>query len=141
MSQRREVTLFPEDAFGDLLTGFFRPIANRPNDLIPRVKIDVTEGPDAYEVAAEMPGVKKEDLDVRVDGNVITLSGQVEIRHEVKEGDKWLRQERQYGAVSRQFSLATDIDESRTVAKYENGVLHLTLPKRERSGAKRVQIN
>jgi HSP20 family protein len=140
MNPRRELTVFPEDAFGDLLTGFFRPLPTRANEVMPRVKIDVTENPEAYEVAAEMPGVKKEDLDVRVDGNVVTLSGHIETTQETKEGDKLLRQERQYGAVSRQFALASDIDEARTAARYENGILYLTLPKRERSGSKRVKI-
>lgn len=141
MNQRRDLAIFPDEAFGDLLTGFFRPLSNRATEALPRVKIDVTENAEAYEVTAEMPGVKKEDLDVRVDGNIVTLSGHVETKQEVKEGDKLLRQERQYGAVSRQFALAADVDEARTQARYENGILHLTLPKRERAGSKRVQIN
>ena len=141
MNPRRDLALFPDDAFGDLLTGFFRPLANRAGELAPRLKIDVTENAEAYEVTAEMPGVKKEDIDVRVDGNVVTLSGHVQSTQEVKEGDKLLRQERQYGAVSRQFALAQDVDESRTAARYENGVLHLTLPKRERAGSRRVQVS
>lgn len=141
MKQRRDLTMFPTDSFGELLTGLMRPFALRLDEsAVPTIKLDVTEGAEAYEVKADIPGVDKKDIDVHIDGNLVSISAHISQEKEVKEGDRILRRERHEGAVSRQFSLAHDIDQARTVAKYDNGVLSLTLPKRERNSAGRVDV-
>lgn len=140
MKQRRDLTVFPTESLGELLTGMMRPFSLRLDEAVPSIKLDVSEGPEAYEVKADIPGVDKKDIDVRIDGNLVSISAHVSDEKQTKDGDRVLRQERHYGAVSRQFSLAHDIDQGRTVAKYENGVLSLTLPKREQSSSGRINV-
>lgn len=96
-----------------------------------KMRIDVTEGEKAFTVKADVPGVKKEDINVKVDGNLVSID--VEARSEKESrsnGDKVLRSERYYGAISRSFSLGQDVDESQVQAKYADGVLTLELPKK-----------
>ena len=91
-------------------------------------------------MAAEIPGVKKEDIKVSIEGNQIAISAEVKNEKEVKEGQKLLRSERYYGQASRAFSLAQDVDEAGAEAKYQDGVLHLKLPKRAASRSKNLEI-
>jgi HSP20 family protein len=107
------------------------------------IRVDVVEKDGAYKVRADLPGVKKEDINVRIDGNIVQIDAQTQDAKEFKEnGGRVLRSERYYGAVSRTFSLADDVDESKVVAKYSDGVLSLELPKKatSSSGAKRIAI-
>lgn len=140
MKERRDLSLFGGEPLGDLLTGLLRPLSVRMDALVPSIKIDVTENEEAYEVSAELPGVKKDDIDLRVDGNLVTLAAHIENSREEKDGGRPLLQERQYGAVSRTFSLAKDVDQARAVARFDNGVLHLTLPKRVGATSNRIQV-
>jgi len=118
------------DAFDDLFRGFFmRPVRFDGQQDI-QIKIDVSEDDKAYTVQAEIPGVKKEDINVSVDGNQVAISAEVKNEKKVKEGEKVLRTERYFGRVSRAFALSEDVDESAAQAKYNNGVLELSLPKR-----------
>lgn len=95
------------------------------------VRVDVVEKDNVYKVRADLPGVKKEDINVRVDGNIVQIDAQTQDAKEFKEeGGKILRSERYYGSVSRTFSLAEDVDESKATAKYSDGVLSLELPKK-----------
>jgi HSP20 family protein len=105
------------------------------------MKIDVTENDTAYQVKAELPGVDKKDIDVKIDGNVVSINAKVERDREQKEGERVIRRERYAGAVSRSFSLASDIDDATATAQYQDGVLSLTLPKKTASEQKRLQIN
>ncbi|MES2228314.1 MAG: Hsp20/alpha crystallin family protein [Pseudomonadota bacterium] len=89
---------------------------------------------------ADVPGVAKDDIDVRIDGNQVTISAEIKKEQEEKKDGRVLRSERQYGYASRTFSLACDVDEAKSVARYENGVLQLTLPKKTTSGSKRLPI-
>lgn len=129
-----------DDAFDDLLKGFLvRPVrAGAPTEA--QFRMDVSENEKQYVVHAEIPGVKKEDIQVEIDGNQIAIGAEVKQEKEVKEGEKVVRQERYYGKVYRAFALAQDVDESQAVAKYENGVLELTLPKKAVANAKRISI-
>jgi HSP20 family protein len=102
--------------------------------------MDVSEDDKAYTVHADMPGVKKEDIHVNIDGKQVSISTEVKNEKEVKEGEKLLRSERYYGSVSRAFSLAQDVDEATAVAKYNDGVLELTLPKKVAASAKKLVI-
>jgi len=80
-----------------------------------------------------LPGVKKEDINVRIERNMIQIDAEVRNDKEVKEpGDRLLRSERYYGAVSRSFTVAHDVDDTRAKASYQNGVLTLELPKKQR---------
>ncbi len=107
------------------------------------VRVDVVEKNGVYKVRADLPGVKKENINVRIDGNIVRIDAETQDAKEFKEdGGKVLRSERYYGSVSRAFSLADEVDESKATAKYVDGVLSLELPKKASSGsgAKRLTI-
>ena len=106
----------------------------------PTIAIEVQEMDNAYLVSAELPGVKKEDIDISIIGNQLTLSA--ETKQEKVSGDakEWCC-ERQYGKVSRSIQLPLEIEESKADASYVDGVLHLTLPKRASSMAKKLEIH
>lgn len=104
------------------------------------MRVDVSEKEDSYTVRADLPGVKKEDINVRIDGNIVQIDAEVKEEKETKEGGKLLRSERYYGSVSRAFTLAQDVDEAKATAKCENGVLTLVLPKKATSTAKKLTV-
>ena len=130
-----------DDVLGDLMKGFMvRPLsADGVPDL--HIKIDVEENDKAYSVHADVPGVKKEDIEVTVDGGNVTIRAEVKRASEKKEGGKLLRSERYEGQISRSFQLPLEIDMSRAEAKYRDGVLDLTLPKKSGSGSKQLAVN
>jgi HSP20 family protein len=131
-----------DDAFDDLFRGFFmRPVRMMEDKPQMQMKMEVKENDKAYTVHAEIPGVKKEDIHVTIDGNQVSISAEVKQEKEVKEGEKVLRSERYYGKVSRAFSLGQDVDEANAVAKYTDGVLELTLPKKAAISAKKLTVN
>ena len=103
------------------------------------IRLDVTEGDREYKVKAEIPGVKKEDINVQIDGNRVTISAEVKKEKEEKN-ERTVRQERYFGSVSRSFTLATAVDEREAAARYADGVLELRLPKKESGAAKRLSI-
>jgi HSP20 family protein len=114
-----------EDTFRSLL----RPWRFEQVDAPPRIRLDVAEQNGAYAVRAEIPGARKEDIDVRIEGNLVTISAEMKKEWDDRKEGRVLRSERQYGHASRSFTLASPVDESKAGAKYENGVLELTLPK------------
>lgn len=136
-------TLF-DDFFRDLPglnPGYFiKPLHGDPLPAPGQIRIDVKENDDAYIVQAELPGVSKEEINVSIDGNVITLRAEVKQEDQASESEKVLRTERFYGAVSRSFQLPQDIDQSKAKAKYDKGVLTLTLPKKQVSGSQRLAV-
>lgn len=119
---------------------FIAPLKTEMDANLLQIRIDVEEKEKAFWVRADIPGVKKEDINVRIDGNTVQIDAESKQDKEVKEKGKLLRSERYYGAVSRSFSLSQDIDEARAVAKYENGVLNLELPKKEATASKRLAV-
>ncbi len=128
------------DALDDLFRGFFmRPVRFEDQPEV-QIRMDVSEDDKAYKVLAEMPGVKKEDIHVSIDGNQVSISAEVKNEKEVKEGERLLRSERYFGSAARSFSLAQDVDESTAQAKYADGVLELTLPKKAAAASKRLVI-
>jgi HSP20 family protein len=130
-----------EDRLEDVMRNFFRPAAvTTGNGAVP-IRINVSETEKAYVVSADLPGVKKEDINVAIDDNQITISAETKQEKEVKEGERVLRSERHYGKVFRSFVLAQDVDEASASAKYESGVLQLTLPKKAAAKAKLLTIN
>jgi HSP20 family protein len=130
------------DPFDDLFRGFFvRPVDfNGAPAQPPSIKMDVMDQGDNYLIHAELPGVNKEDIHVIVDGNQVSISAETKQEKEVKEGERVLRSERYFGKVSRSFQLEHDIDDSKAEAKFNDGVLELTLPKRISSQSKRLNI-
>lgn len=131
------------DPFDDLFRGFFvRPVDfNNTPAQPPAIKMDVTDQGDSYQVHAELPGVSKEDIHVIVDGNQVSISAEIKQEKEIKEGERILRSERYFGKVSRSFQVEQDIDDGKAAAKFTDGVLELTLPKRTTSQSKRLAIN
>ncbi len=131
------------DPFGDiddLLKGFFvRPAVFEGQPQM-QIKMDLKEDDNAYTVHADIPGVKKEDIHVSIDGNQVSISAEIRMEKEEKEGEKVLRSERYSGKVARSFTLTHDVDESKAQAKYSDGVLELTLPKKAASSAKKLAI-
>jgi len=129
------------DNFDTAFRRFFAPTAFESEVPELKMRIDVTEKDNAYEVKADIPGVKKEDINVRIDGNVVQIDAQVKREKETRgNGDKVLRSERYYGNVSRTFSLADDVDDGKAEAKYADGVLTLALPKRTTAASKKVTV-
>ena len=130
------------DPLEDLVRGFFvRPVdLNARTQQAPSIKMDVKEQGDDYLVHAELPGVRKEDIHVVVDGNQVSISAEVKQEKEVKEGERVLRSERYFGKVTRSFQLGQEIDDAKAAAKFNDGVLELTLPKRAASPNKRLTV-
>ena len=110
------------------------------NDM--NIRIDVVEKNGTFKVRADMPGLKKEDINVRIDGNLVQIDASTKSEKEFKEdGGKVLRSERYCGSISRTFSLSQDVDEAKAQAKYEDGVLTLELPKKATTESKKLAIN
>ena len=131
-----------DDLFKDMMSpGFFiKPLHGDP--LPQSIKVDVKESADAYTVQAELPGANKDDIQVTVDGNVVTLRAEVRQQDSQTSDEKSLRSERYFGSVARSFQLPVDIDNSQAKAKFDNGVLSLTMPKRQGgSGGHRLEID
>ncbi len=104
------------------------------------IKIDLTENDTTYTVRAEIPGMKKEDVKVQVDGNRVSISAETKQEKEEKEGERVICRERYQGSSYRSFTLSSDVDESKAQAKFENGVLELTLPKKNGKTSKQLEI-
>lgn len=135
--------LIPRDPFEQMLPEFFRRFA-RPmryaEDMPGEIKLDITENEKDYEVRAEIPGAKKEDIRVTVDGNYVSIFAESRKDEEEKSGGRVVLRETSVGSVSRGFSLAHDVDAQRVVARLEDGVLKLTLPKQEGTGKRAIEI-
>ena len=130
---------FADTGFDELFRGFFRPVRSDKNAPVP-VKIDVAEHEKGYSVRAEIPGVKKEDIDVAIEGNQVTIAAEVKRESEPREGERVLRSERYFGAVYRSFTLPAELDEEHSEAKYENGVLELKLAKKPAVAGRKLTI-
>ena len=129
------------DNFESTLRRFFAPMALDTDTTALKMRVDVTEQDNAYLVKADIPGVKKEDINVRIDGNIVQIDAEVKREKETKgDGGKVLRSERYYGTVSRTFSLADDVDEGKADAKYADGVLTLQLPKKTTTAARKLTV-
>ena len=140
MNEVRNFDPFAIEPFEDAFRSLMRPWRGELAANVPQIKIDLSEQDGSYAVKAEIPGVRKEDIDVRVDGNVVTISAEVKAEKEDREGSRVLRRERQQGYASRSFTLACPVDEEQAVAKYENGVLDLKLPKKAATSTKKLSV-
>jgi HSP20 family protein len=130
-----------DEFFKDVNPGFYiRPLHGDPLPSPSQIRIDVKENEAAYTVHAEVPGVAKEDIQVAIDGNLVSLRAEVSQKDEQTRDDKLLRSERFYGAVERSFHLPMEIDSTLAKARYDNGVLTLTLPKKQGAQTRRLTI-
>ncbi|MEW5878873.1 MAG: Hsp20/alpha crystallin family protein [Pseudomonadota bacterium] len=116
-----------------LLEGEFEPIE--------RARMDVVDKGANYEITVELPGVKKEDINVSIDGSRVMISAETKTEKEKKEGEKVIYAERSAARYARSFELPTEVTETGADAHYENGVLTLTLPKRTPAPTKRLEIH
>ena len=133
-----------DEAFDDLLRGFFvRPVSFEGSTAHPQVaqfRVEVSEGESAYTIRAEIPGVRKDDININIEGDQVAISAEVKNEKEAKDGERVLRSERYYGKVYRAFQLGQPVDDAACAAKYSDGILELTLPKRAATSAKRITI-
>ena len=130
-----------EDFFKDFGKGFFvRPFA-LPEESELGIKVDVKEDDKSYTIKADIPGVKKEDIQIDVDDDQVTLRAETKKEKEEKKGEKVVYSERSYGMVSRSFTLPTDVDAKGANAEYKDGVLTLTLAKKPNGSAKRIAVS
>lgn len=130
-----------DDFFKELAPGFYiRPLHGDALPQPTQIKVDVKESDQGYSVQAEIPGVAKDDIHVSIDGNVVTLGAEVKQSDTQTSDEKVLRSERYFGSVSRSFQLPADIDQDTAKAKYDNGVLTLTLPKKKSGASQRLAI-
>ena len=127
----------------DLFKGFLvRPLAyeGRGAEVLPRLKVDVAEKNGAYVVKGELPGVKKEDINVSIDASQVTLTAEVKQEKEASQDERVLHTERTYGKLTRSFTLPQEIDEAKVEAKFRDGILELTLPKKAAAQRKQITI-
>ena len=126
-----------------LLNELFRPAfarnGNGASEALP-LRVDVREAADGYTVYAEVPGVKKEDIHVTIEGNQVTIGAETRRETEQKDGERVLRSERFYGNLYRSFTLPVELDEGASTAKYENGVLELTLARKQQPAGRKLTI-
>jgi HSP20 family protein len=111
-----------------------------PTPSVLRARIDVVERSDAYEVRAELPGVRKSDIDIEVDGTRVSLKARVAQARDKNDSVKLIYSERSHAAYERSFDLPEAVDPARAAARFEDGVLTLTLPKLEAARSTRVSI-
>lgn len=107
----------------------------------PQIRIEVREAEGEYRVKAQIPGVRKDDIDVRIDGDTVSISAEIREEKAEKKDGKVLRSEFSYGQASRTFSLATPVDAGKADAHYEAGVLDLVLPKRASAESRKLAIH
>lgn len=128
-----------DDLFEGLLVRPIRLDINGGQQL--SMKIDLTQDDKAYAVTADMPGVKKEDIHVEIDGNVVSISAEAKREKEEKKDERVIRSERYYGKLARSFTLDHDIDQNAVDAKYSDGVLKLTLPKKAKATTRKIAVH
>jgi HSP20 family protein len=129
-----------DTGFDELFRGYFKPVRLESAPAPVTIKMDVIETENGYLVHSEIPGVKKEDINVAIEGNKVTITAEVKREWERKEGDRLLRSERYFGNVYRSFTLPADLDEAACEAKYDNGVLELKLVQKAAAPGKRLAI-
>ena len=141
MNDLRLRDMFEMDPFEGALRNFLRPWKSDATLNLPEIRVDLSETDGNYTLKAEVPGARKEDINVRIDGNQVSITSEVKKESEEKKNGRVLRSERHYGFASRSLWLDCPVDDSKAVAKYQNGVLELTLPKKTQTSAKRLAIS
>ena len=131
------------DPFDSMFEGFLRPMRwveeEAGEGLTPR--LDVVERDNEFVVKAEMPGMKKDDIEVSLENGLLTITAETRSETEEKEGERVIRQERRYGKYLRSLRLGKEIDEKKVRASYKDGILELTLPKAEEVKPKKISVD
>ncbi|MDN4591788.1 heat-shock protein Hsp20 [Xenophilus aerolatus] len=129
-----------ENFLPEMLRRWARPLQLLDETELPAdIRVDISENDKEYLVTAEIPGAKKEDVRVSIDGSYVSIAAEINKDEERKSGRSIVR-ETFRGSVSRGFSLASEVDDKNAVAKLEDGILRLTLPKREGASQKLLKI-
>jgi len=129
------------EPFEDFFKGFFVRPVGFPSEANIDIKLDVKETDKEFLVDAEIPGAKKENIMVDVDGDTVSIRAEVKSEREEKKGEKIVYSERSYGMVSRSFTLPTDVDDKAVKAEYKDGVLKLVLPKKSNGAGRRITVS
>jgi len=136
-----------EDQFGRMVESmfqdFFAPLAQGArmlDDGLAMPRLDVSETEKTFEIHAELPGVKKDDVKVSIDGQRVTIEGECQQANEQRQGEQVVYSERSTRRYQRSFTLPSEVDDAAAEARLENGILALTLPKRQGNAAKRLTI-
>lgn len=126
----------------DLFSRFaMRPLMRTGIEMEPQIRMDIKEVSGEYRINAEIPGVKKDDIHVSIDGKRVSISAEVKQEKEVAEGERLICCERSYGMSSRSFDLADEVDQGKVQAKYHDGILELTLPKKAGTARKEIPVS
>lgn len=140
MTDLRVSEIFDLDPTDSIFSNLLHPWRLEPTSGDPQIRLDVSESDNRYVVKADIPGARKEDIDVRIDGNHVTISAQVKPLQDEKSGGRVLRSERKYGSACRKFALCENVRDVEAEARYEDGVLLLTLPKGASASERRLTI-
>ncbi|AYM76646.1 18 kDa heat shock protein [Janthinobacterium sp. HH103] len=125
----------------DFMHDFFAPALRLRDAGSSRMRVDISETEQAYQVQADIPGVNKDDIKVSIDGSRVSISAELKDERVTRDGGgKTVRSEREYGQQYRSFVLPHEVDEAGAQARYENGVLLLDLPKKEGTGGRQLAI-
>lgn len=131
-----------DEFFRDFPLGYsIRPLHGDPLPSPAQFNVEIKESDDAVVVQAEIPGVDKDDIDISVEGNVLTIGAEVRQYDADRENEKVVHSERYYGTVQRQFTLPASVSQDKAEAAYQDGMLVLTLPKETPNGTKKIAIN
>lgn len=126
--------------FDELFRGLGSRALMRDMELAPDIRIDVDEDDTSFRVSAEIPGVDKDDISVTVEGGQVSISAELKRESYGKDQNR-IHSERSFGRAFRSFSLPCEVDQEKAEARYEKGVLHLTLPKRPNGSSRRIAIS
>jgi HSP20 family protein len=127
--------------FDDLIRGFGLRALPSQLENAPEIRMDVEEDDKSYKVKAEIPGVKKDEIEISINGDQITISAEIKRESEKKEGARTIYAERYYGKAYRSFTLPLEVDNVKADAKFENGILTLMLPKKGNGHARKVTVS
>jgi HSP20 family protein len=134
---------FGDDDFDRVMSGFFRPVRwleeAEAQALVPAM--DVVERENDFVIKTEMPGVKKDDIQITLENDVLTIAGETKSETKEEKEGRVIRQERRFGRYVRSLHLNTQVDEKQIKAAYKDGVLELTLPKAEAIKPKKITVD
>lgn len=125
--------------FDDIFDDFWRPV-RRDNGGAFAPAVDVRESDNEYRIRADLPGIKKEDLDISLQDGVLTINAETKQEQKEEKEGRVIRQERRYGKFVRSMRLGDTVDADRIKAEYKDGVLDLVLPKTEKVKARKIDV-
>lgn len=127
--------------FDDLLRNLlWKPVGMMGDETELSIRTDVSEDDKAYFVNAELPGVKKDDIEITINGRQLSIKAEIKQEKEQKKGEKLVHSERYHGEVYRGFTFEQEANAAQAKAKYENGILHLEIPKMTGAQSKHIKI-